>query len=438
MMHFQVSDILDGVSQFSFRTGKLRSDCLNIIGPACKSAQARGIGGVIFDLSQVGAIPNGALAALIEAVGRFRQLEFAFVGISGGALRRLARTGLDRHIHHFATCRAALEHPGFRRFALCKTHAILSLCPQPDELSALFGTKSLAEFDILGHPIIAHQLQNLAVFGVRTAFLDVPRYLVPTIKPLLAKHHNGVQPFICTQPDSPFSQSVQGHTGTNLSPHLRDNLGERNRYLTIAADALWRGRLDRILFAHLASQRTTTRITSKCGTALAKFCGGEELLHPVAEQSVKPIDIAISTPTGWLKRKNDILPLLRLASKRAICELPPNGEEIEQNLWRAPGADISPRARIQGFCYAGQFSSIEADAHLNDFNVLYKHARVERFSRSENCLVLPETTLKTGTSHRNLVVGTPVATKATITHSPKSDRATTIPFASAHALGSAA
>lgn len=51
MMHFQVSDILDGVSQFSFRTGKLRSDCLNIIGPACKSAQARGIGGVIFDLS---------------------------------------------------------------------------------------------------------------------------------------------------------------------------------------------------------------------------------------------------------------------------------------------------------------------------------------------------------------------------------------------------
>ena len=439
-MHFQVSDILDGVSQLSFRTAKLRPDCLNIIGPACQSALARGIGGIIFDLSHVGAIPNGALAALIEAVGRFRQLEFAFVGISDDALRRLARTGLDRHIRHFATSRAALDHPNFRRFALSKTHAVLSLCPHPSDIVGLLGTKSLAEIDILGHPLLIHQLQNLAAFGIKTAFLDVPHAQLPAIKSILATQEQAVQCLICIQPEALGGSSLKEFPHDNIGPQLRENLNKSLRYLRLTSDALWRGRLDKILFAHLANNRKETWITTKTGSILARLCQGQSLLEtPKRKHPPNPeYCTAITTPIGWLKQPTDVLTLLRLASKRAICELEPNGEEIAPNIWRATGANISQRAQVRGFCYAGPSSAIEANARLYDFNVLGKHARAEGYSRSENCLILPETTLKPGTSPKNRIVGPTTETNPDARAKQHPEPVATRSFARTHALGSAA
>jgi hypothetical protein len=439
-MHFQVSDILDGVSQFSFRTAKLRSDCLNTIGPACQSALDRGIGGIIFDLSQVGAIPNGALAALIEAVGRFRQLEFAFVGISGGALRRLARTGLDRHIRHFASSRAALDHPNFRRFALCKTHAVLSLRPQPSGIAGLFGTKSLAEIDILGHPLLVHQLHNLAAFGIKTAFLDVPHSQIPAIKSILVRQEQAVQCLICTQPEASDGPNLKEIPHDNFGPQLRENLITSHKYLRLAPDALWRGRLDKILFAHLANNRQDTCITTKTGTLLARLCQGQSLLETSTRARAPHPEhcTPITTPIGWVKQPDDVLCLLRLASKRAICELAPNGVEIEPNIWRATGANISPRAQVRGFCYAGPSSAIEANARLYDFNVLGQHARAEGNSRSESCLILPETTLKPSTSLKHRIVGPSAEANPDARAKQHPEPVTPRSFARTHALGSAA
>src|SRR5438874_11127942 len=52
------------------------------------------------------------------------------------------------------------------------------------------------------------------------------------------------------------------------------------------------------------------------------------------------------------------------------------GFRMRENVWLGEGAEIDPAARIEGPCVIGDYSRVEAGAHLSEYTVLGANVRV--------------------------------------------------------------
>ncbi len=132
----------------------------------------------LLDLSGVRTINFGGLAALAELHASRPQT--GFFGARDGVADRLRRSELIESLRYFATKSAALTSPWGRRHRLAGRRAVLLAAGKGTRCRPLTLRYPKPMLPILGRPILHHQLDHLARFGVRD-ILTNPGYLGPQI-----------------------------------------------------------------------------------------------------------------------------------------------------------------------------------------------------------------------------------------------------------------
>ena len=461
-MLIEIQPFLDGLTIFKIKTKRLRNDILRYLDRACDGAKQQQRHGILLDFSNVKSGSFGAIGGVIEVIGRHPRMEFALCSVGPALERKIRGCGLDRHIILYPNCQSAANTPRFQKFAMTHGQTVISITKARGEIRKKFGVGSIAELDVLGRSLLTHTLCNLNRYGVRDVILDGP-------EPLLRRARQGLDREL-TDELSLFLAHQSGNdrasncfdkaTPFPLSDVTKSNLVGCERALFYPLNGLFNLNLASLLGKHTSSgcdhsifgadhlyAQSDPKTSMNCiGTPISKphlisgSCLGQyaplqglvvRATRDISAQSTGAQKITANTPMNVSESASDFLTTLRFASKGVATNLTPNGEQIDRNVWRAQGAQISPHSRITGFCYAGASSTIEAEAHLTDFVILgakskvLKNARLSEAVLLEGAVANPDRITKEQVISKSHTKIKPVAKKenssASFTQSPQTD-----------------
>lgn len=406
-MLIELQPFLDGLVIFKIKTKRLHNDILRYLDRACDEANRQQRRGILLDFSNVKSGSFGAIGGVIEVIGRHPRMEFAFCGVGPTVERKIRGCGLDRHIILYPSCQSAANTPRFQKFAMTCGKTVISITEAPDEIRKIFGVGSIAELDVLGRSLLTHTLCNLNRYGIRDAILDGPDHLLRRARQGLDRElTDELSLFWAPQNDQKTTRNFLDKAATlSLSDVTKSNLVGCERALFYPLNGLFNLNLASALGKHTNSGRdhsifgadhlyaqndpeTSEKhisiplskphlINGSCLSQIAPLQGLRvRATRDISTQSIDAQNIESNAPMNVIESVSDFLKTLRFASKVVATNLTPNGEQIDRNVWRAQGAQISPRSRITGFCYAGHSSTIEAEAHLTDFVILGVKSKV--------------------------------------------------------------
>lgn len=434
--------LLDGLSVVKIHSRRLRPDILRYLDSACDRASQEYRYGILFDFSSVKRASVSGVAAIVELMARRPKIDFAFCGVSADLKATIEKCGLDRHLRIFADTKTAAKSSVFCQYALTSTRAIVRVQDAHAEIQHLTGERTIASLDILGRPLLVHFVSNLKYFGIRDLILETPKGVAAGLQRHLidAGLNQGV--FFVERP----LQDRVPHSAI-IAPATRLNLTEDDCVLFAALDGLFKPDLGALRHEYdpvekgiiglgpkfLTPHQQVTQLPQTSNTVRPPiiFARAHDLFESVDQISkgsghLPPVEtLKFVTPTTVVKpitAAAHYLNALRLASKNVTTLLPPVGEEIEDRIWRAPGAVISPRARITGFCFAGPFSRIESATRLSEFNCIGAHTKIERRCALDNTIILPRVTVASGSrlNHQIFNQNSSEPRPATLEMKPKS------------------
>ncbi|RVV96553.1 hypothetical protein EKE94_18070 [Mesobaculum littorinae] len=450
-MLFTVDDISPRLMRLRLSGGVLRMSAFASLARTLDAALSRGIAAAILDLAAVTGCTAAGSAALVELYATYGdRLRLAFCGLDAGARGHLRRAGLDETLPLYARVDLALADPAFRGLRLAGRRAVV-LCG---------GAGAVPMGDVLGRPVLGHLLRHLAGFGISDVLIDAadpsgdPEGRLPGWLP----HRPDPAPAVFLCEAAPAADAAPGSLAA-LARIARRHAAFAGDTFVLRPDALSDIDLGAMAAWHRRQNAAVTlaalRVPDQPGAAgglplaidaagrvtaigtgagagpgapgprladagiyliradvLERVLGGDPIGPGLAGDNEGDIaaDLiprliaagetvgAFRVPFRW-HAVMDGLGRQAAATAALTGALPgvvPTGERVRPGLWIAPGARISPLARLSGPCHIGEGAVIEAGAVLRGPCAVGAGAVIGRRARISRCLVEAGTRVAAG------------------------------------------
>lgn len=109
---------------------------------------------------------------------------------------------------------------------------------------------------------------------------------------------------------------------------------------------------------------------------------------------------------GYVTRLSSIIAYRKLVQDalEGRCEIRPSGFQTNENVWIDPTAYVHPSARIQGPCYIGARTRLNAGVVITGYSSVEENCEIDLGTTLESASILPNTYLAPGLLVRNAVV----------------------------------
>jgi hypothetical protein len=109
---------------------------------------------------------------------------------------------------------------------------------------------------------------------------------------------------------------------------------------------------------------------------------------------------------GYVTRLSSIIAYRKLVQDAlgGRCEIRPSGFPTNENVWIDPTACIHPSVRIQGPCYIGARTRLNAGVVITGYSSVEENCEIDVGTTLESASILPNTYLAPGLLVRNAVV----------------------------------
>ncbi len=109
---------------------------------------------------------------------------------------------------------------------------------------------------------------------------------------------------------------------------------------------------------------------------------------------------------GYVTRLSSIVAYRKLVQDalEGRCEIRPAGFRTDENVWIDPTARVHPSVRIQGPCYIGARTRLNAGVVITGYSSVEENCEIDLGTTLESASVLPNTYLAPGLLVRNAVV----------------------------------
>lgn len=409
--------------------------------------RSEGCVAALVDLSGVKVLTAAGLAALYEAYGTYCEvMQIGFFGASAKVLKVIERHGLAGVLPQFADMGRAMAEPQFRRRQLAGTKAVVLCAGEGRRMRPLSTATPKPMLDLLGVPVVERLLDHLGSFGVRDFYLN-PGYLgdqlhrhfrscaarsiffaneggyaegcwdgapigsASTLARLQRRHSAFDGDFFVLCGDALIDLDMAG-----LMRAHKDSGAE----VTIAAAKVPRQDIPKYGILDVNPQGRVISFQEKPAVEEARSClasTGIYVFSPAALhrlQDEEGLDIAIDLLPRILARGGriqahspefiwadignpaDYFAALQRGLSGTLPGVMPAGEEAAPGVWLAPGAEVSPRARILGPCYAGPGARILAGAELQGICVIGADCVVEGKTLLRDSVLMPGTQVSSG------------------------------------------
>jgi len=412
---------------------------------ALEDLKAKHQSSVLIDLTKVRSITAAGLAALYESYAQYcGAMIVGFFGASVRVAATIKRCGLEAVLPMYSDMKSALKEPMFRHHCLQGTKAVVLCAGNGSRMAPLSTENPKPMLDFLGKPVLEHILDHLSSYGVRDILLN-PGYLGDQV-------HNhfrstGARSVFFVNEGIYRKEKWTSKPLGSLSTLVRmqnDHSAFDDDFLVLCGDALMDLNLVDVMENHKASGADVSiiarqvapekipsygiivadkagRVTSfqeKPSQAEAKsdlasagiYVVNPRALHGISQ--VEGLDIArdllpellrsgghvcVQTPAfDWVDIGccADYFSALEKGMRGKIPELELNAEQVQPDIWVAPGGFVSKRARISGPCYIGRNAQVLADATLEGSCVI-----------GDNCIVSGKSYLRDVVLRRDTATG---------------------------------
>lgn len=406
-----------------------------------------GCAAALVDLTGVRMLTAAGLAALYEAYGAYCEaMQIGFFGASDKVQKVISRHGLSKVLPHYGDLAGAMAEPQFRSRQLSGTKAVVLCAGEGSRMRPLSADRPKPMLDILGAPVLERLLDHLGSFGVRDFHLN-PGYLGDQLH-LHFRSRAGRSIFFANEgsySDGVWSGAPAGSAST-LARLQRRHSAFDGDFFVLCGDALTDLDMAALMRAHKESgaevtiaaarvprqevckygildvnpQGRVTGFQEKPKVEEARSClasTGVYVFSPAALRRLEDeegLDIAMDLLPRILARGGriqshspdfiwadignpaDYFSALQRGLTGTLPGVCPAGEEVKPGLWLAPGAKVSPRARILGPCYAGPGARILAGAELQGSCVIGAECVVEGKTLLRDSVLMPGTKVTPG------------------------------------------
>ena len=109
---------------------------------------------------------------------------------------------------------------------------------------------------------------------------------------------------------------------------------------------------------------------------------------------------------GYVTRLSSIIAYRKLVQDalEGRCEIRPSGFRTDENVWIDPTAIVHPSVRIQGPCYIGARTRLNAGVVITGYSSVEENCEIDLGTTLESASILPNTYLAPGLFVRNAVV----------------------------------
>jgi hypothetical protein len=109
---------------------------------------------------------------------------------------------------------------------------------------------------------------------------------------------------------------------------------------------------------------------------------------------------------GYVTRLSSIIAYRKLVQDalEGRCEIRPSGFRTDKNVWIDPTAIVHPSVRIQGPCYIGARTRLNAGVVITGYSSVEENCEIDLGTTLESASILPNTYLAPGLFVRNAVV----------------------------------
>lgn len=158
---------IGGITVLSAVSKRLTSSDLPQFKLAKQQMHCRGNAAMVIDLGHVQKISQAGLGALVEFAREFETgTELALANANAKVAGKLSKCSMTALLPHFETVEGALKSPGLQRFRLNGTQTIILNAGRDRPLKPLSQGATLPLLDLLGVPILQHQLRQLRDAGL--------------------------------------------------------------------------------------------------------------------------------------------------------------------------------------------------------------------------------------------------------------------------------
>jgi mannose-1-phosphate guanylyltransferase len=388
------------------------------------------------------------LAALYEEYGRnCDAMQLGFFAASKQVLKIVDRHGLGKVLPLYDGFQQAMQVPGFRSRQLAGVKAVVLCAGKGTRMEPLSAQTPKPMLDFLGAPVLQRILDHLGSFGVRDCYLNpghlgdqiLSHFRTAATRSVFFTHEGGHR-------GGGWAGSPIGSASTLARLHHRHSAFSSD-YFVLCGDALTDLDMAALMQTHrhsgaevtIAAHKVPRQDVSKYGIIAAGPQGrvtafqekpslaeassrlastGIYVFSPRALQGIPDepgMDIAQDLLPRILARggriqvhdagfiwadigcPSDYFHALQKGLTGRLPGTAPAGQQSAPGVWVAPGAEVSPRARILGPCYIGPNARVEAGAELQGTCVLGADCIVEGKTVLRDTVLMPGTQVAKGT-----------------------------------------
>lgn len=415
---------------------------------------SQGIGGALFDMSSVRRLSYAGIATLLELTSN-SVIPVALCQMQPGPRDRLARSGVAKTLPLYDTVEQATTSAAFQKLRLTGCRAVILSAGKGTRVAPLTEETPKPMLDLLGRPVLDHILGHLQSFGVRD-FLINPGHLGLQI-PAHFNRRKDLSIFYAHEGQMGAAgwKSEPIGSASTLARLQRRHSALSDDTIVMCGDALLDLDMAQLMAAHRASGAEVTiaakqvapdqthkygmivadeegRITSfqekpAAGEALSTLANvGVYVVSPRAVERIADqpgLDIASDLLPAILKNGGhiqvhapefswvdigcgrDYFRAVEMGLRGQVPGLVPAGDEIRPNVWAAPGAVVSSRARIEGPCFIGPDAQILAGCEITGPTAIGANTIIEPRSVVRNSILRPDTHVASGAYVDSMIAG---------------------------------
>lgn len=456
MMLLTTQLVDDGLAIIAVSQDLVHASAVKPLADTCESLSESGRRGILIDMSRVRRMNMSGLASVVELVSRHPKWDIGLCAVPKHISQMVSQSGLDRGLSIFADVDSARRAPAFLGRSLSGTRTVLLCAGRGSRVAPMTDITPKPMLDIAGQPVLHRIMDHLAGFGLRDILFNpghlgdqVIDYFQATIWPDTRIQFANEGQF----EDGVWTAAPIG-SASALKRMQVTSAAFRSDFVVMCGDALVDLDLAEMMRRHretgaavtIAAQTVAADQTRKYGMIETAPAG--QITRFVEKPKPGTTDSRLAN-TGIYIMKPEILGLIpnapdldiathllpavlaaRLpmrvydqpfawvdigcgrdyaeATSRCLAGdlpfAPPTGKEVRPGVWAAASARVSNQARIEGPCHIGQGAVVAPGATLRGACAIGAGAEVAGNSVLQDCIVMPDTRVGSGTWGKGLIL----------------------------------
>ncbi|MEM7440275.1 MAG: sugar phosphate nucleotidyltransferase [Pseudomonadota bacterium] len=442
-MLFEIVKEADTIATIRLVGPLVHTDTVNPLNQLMRRLADRGIRGVALNCDKVQRVNASGLAGFADLLLRDHPVQVAVFSLTEKLINALNKRDMLYALPIFETEDDVRNSPDFQRIQLGHTRAVLLCAGAGSRIAPLSQMVPKPMLDILGKPVLAHILDHLDRFGLRSVLLN-PGHLAPKIHDYFQANPRGNQTlFFCNegrQQGTEWHPQALGSAST-LQRMQRDHSAFDRDFFVLCGDALVDFDMTAAMQAHRATSAditivaqhvpesethkygiietaTGTRITGfqekpSPGTATSNLANTgiyifkpavldllpEKIGQDIASDLIPHVIAAggavhVHAPQfSWVDIGcgRDYFNALEAVFAGKVEHLRPQGTEIRPGVWCDDSAWVSQRATIHGPCYFGPHAEVQAGAYIEGPVSVGEGSIISGSSAVRHSILMPET-----------------------------------------------